>query len=80
MSSLPGNYGKAGLLDGIKATSRKNGYLSERFVPLDRLEDIAPRAVIDRHRIVDAGRRITAGGISSGLETGFHLLGRFGYD
>jgi transcriptional regulator GlxA family with amidase domain len=73
-------YGQAGLLDGIKATSRKNGDPSETIVPLERLAEIAPMAVIDRHRIVDSGRIITAGGISSGLEIGLYLLERFGYN
>lgn len=73
-------YGMAGLLDGKKATNRKNGDPSEPITPIDRLAKIAPKAVIDRHRIVDTGRIITAGGITSGLEMGFHLLGRFGYD
>jgi transcriptional regulator GlxA family with amidase domain len=30
--------------------------------------------------IVDSGRVITGGGISSGIEMGFYLLERFGYD
>jgi transcriptional regulator GlxA family with amidase domain len=30
--------------------------------------------------VVDAGRLITAGGIASGMEMGFHLLRRAGYD
>jgi hypothetical protein len=29
---------------------------------------------------VDTGRVITGGGISSGIEMGFYLLERFGYD
>ena len=73
-------YGKAGLLDGVKATNRKNGDPSEKVIPIDRLAEIAPKAIIDRHRIVDSGRIITAGGISSGLEMGFYLLERFGHD
>ena len=72
-------YGKAGLLDGRKATNRKNGDPSETTVPIERLAEIAPEADIDEHRIVDTGRILTAGGISSGLEMGFHLLLRFGY-
>jgi transcriptional regulator GlxA family with amidase domain len=72
-------YAKAGLLNGIKATSRSHGDPSEATVPLDRLAEIAPEALIDRHRIVDSGRIITAGGISSGLEIGLYLLERFGY-
>jgi transcriptional regulator GlxA family with amidase domain len=73
-------YANAGLLAGLKATSRKNGDPSEKLVPIDRLAQIAPKCHIDRHRIVDQGRVITAGGISSGLETGLYLLSRFGHD
>src|SRR5699024_8224901 len=70
-------YAKAGILDGLKATSRKYGDASEKLVPIDRLAEIAPQCSIDRHRIVDQGQVITAGGISSGLETGLYLLLRF---
>ncbi len=64
----------------MRATNRKNGDPSEKIIPIDRLAEIAPKVIIDRHRIVDSGRIITAGGISSGLEMGFYLLERFGYD
>src|SRR5216683_2162601 len=47
---------------------------------LDRLADIAPKARISRARVVDAGRIVTAGGIASGMEMGFHLLRRAGHD
>jgi transcriptional regulator GlxA family with amidase domain len=30
--------------------------------------------------VVDAGRIVTGGGIASGMEVGFHLLRRAGYD
>ncbi|HEU4856322.1 MAG TPA: DJ-1/PfpI family protein [Rhodanobacteraceae bacterium] len=73
-------YGAAGLLDGLKATSRKNGDPSEKLVPIDRLASIAPKCQIDRHRVVDTGRILTAGGISSGLEMGLYLLLKFGHD
>lgn len=73
-------YGAAGVLDGIKATSRKSGDPSEKLVPIDRLAKIAPKCQIDRHRVVDTGRVLTAGGISSGLEMGFYLLLKFGHD
>ena len=48
--------------------------------PIDRLADIAPTCRISRARVVDAGRVITAGGICSGMEMGFYLLKRAGYD
>jgi transcriptional regulator GlxA family with amidase domain len=73
-------YAQAGLLDGLKATNRKHGDPSEVIIPIDRLAQIAPKCQIDRHRVVDSGRIITAGGITSGLEMGFYLLERFGYD
>ncbi len=77
-------YGKMGLLDGLVATNRKEPDKVESKppgkVPLDRLADIAPAAKISRSRVVDQGRIITAGGISSGMEMGFHLLRRAGYD
>jgi transcriptional regulator GlxA family with amidase domain len=73
-------YGMAGLLDNIAATNRKNGDPNEPIVPIDRLAMIAPKCRIDRHRVVDSGRIVTGGGITSGIEIGFHLLKRFGYD
>lgn len=73
-------YGVAGLLDGVKATNRKNGDPNEPLVPIDRLAQLAPKCIIDRHRVVDTGRIVTGGGITSGIEVGFHLLKRFGYD
>lgn len=73
-------YGVAGLLDGIKATNRKNGDPNEPVVPIDRLAQLAPKCKIDRHRVVDCGRIVTGGGITSGIEVGLHLLKRFGYN
>lgn len=77
-------YGKMGLLDGLPATNRKEpDYLESSTmgkVPIDRLAEIAPACRISRARVVDAGRIITAGGISSGIEMGFYLLKRAGYD
>ena len=77
-------YGTMGLLDGLVATNRKEPDRVEAKppgkVPLDRLADIAPGVKISRARVVDQGRIVTAGGISSGMEMGFHLLRRAGYD
>ena len=76
-------YGSMGLLDGLPATSRKEPDRVEANppgkVPIDRLASIAPECRISRARVVDAGRVITAGGITSGMEMGFHLLRRAGY-
>jgi transcriptional regulator GlxA family with amidase domain len=77
-------YGKMGLLDGLSATNRKEGDKVEQtppgMTPIDRLAQIAPRCKISRARVVDQGRIITAGGITSGMEMGFHLLRRAGHD
>ncbi|MGH6945527.1 MAG: DJ-1/PfpI family protein [Geminicoccaceae bacterium] len=77
-------YGQMGLLDGLAATNRKEPDRLEASsmgkVPIERLAEIAPKARISRARIVDAGRIVTAGGIASGMEMGFYLLERAGYD
>ena len=76
-------YGRMGLLDGLSATNRKEPDRLEASglgkVPIDRLAEIAPACRISRARVVDCGRIITAGGIASGMEIGFHLLRRAGY-
>jgi transcriptional regulator GlxA family with amidase domain len=75
-------YAKMGILDGLYATNRKEPDRIEASpfgkVPIDRLAEIAPACKISRARVVDCGRVITAGGISSGMELGFHLLRRAG--
>lgn len=77
-------YAQMRLLDGIAATSRKEPDRAEAhppgLVPIDRLATLAPACRVSRARVVDAGRVITAGGISSGMEMGFHLLRRAGHD
>lgn len=77
-------YARMGLLDGLPATSRKEGDNAENgpagLVPIDRLAQLAPSCRVSRARVVDAGRIVTAGGIASGMELGFHLLRRAGYD
>jgi transcriptional regulator GlxA family with amidase domain len=73
-----------GLLDGLAATNRKEPDRLEAAnlgqIPIDRLATIAPACRISRARVVDAGRIITAGGIAAGMEMGFYLLKRAGYD
>ena len=77
-------YGTMGLLNGLAATSRKEPDRAEAsppgMVPLDRLGKIAPACRISRARVVDSGRIVTAGGIAAGMEMGFHLLRRAGYE
>ncbi len=76
--------GAMGLLDGKRATNRKEPDRLEASnfgkLPIDRLAEIAPACSVSRARVVDSGRTITAGGIASGMEMGFHLLRRAGYD
>ena len=76
-------FAKMSLLDGLPATNRKEPDRVEAsaagMVPIDRLAKLAPACRVSRARVVDAGRIITAGGIASGMEMGFHLLRRAGY-
>lgn len=77
-------YAQMGLLDGLSATNHKEPDRLEpqkpSLTPIDRLAQIAPNCRISRARVVDAGRMVSAGGIASGMELGFHLLRRAGYD
>lgn len=77
-------YARMGLLDGLPATNRKEPDRIESShlgkTPIARLAEIAPACRVSHARVVDAGRIVTAGGISSGMELGFHLLRRAGYD
>jgi transcriptional regulator GlxA family with amidase domain len=77
-------YARMGLLDGKAATNRKEPDRLEASnmgkVPIERLAEIAPKVRVSRARVVDCGRIISAGGIASGMEMGFHLLRRAGYD
>ena len=77
-------YARMGLLDGLAATNRKEPDRVEAShlgkTPIDRLAEIAPACRVSRARVVDAGRIVTGGGIASGMEVGFHLLRRAGYD
>jgi hypothetical protein len=41
---------------------------------------LRPKARISHARVVDAGRIVTGGGIASGMEIGFQLLRRAGFD
>jgi transcriptional regulator GlxA family with amidase domain len=76
-------YARMGLLDGLRATNRKEPDKVESGpagkVPIDRLAEIAPACRVSHARVVDTGRIVTAGGITSGMEMGFHLLRRAGY-
>jgi transcriptional regulator GlxA family with amidase domain len=77
-------YAQMGLLDGIAATSRKEPDRAEAgafgMIPIDRLAKLAPACKVSRARVVDSGRIITGAGIAAGMEIGFHLLRKAGYD
>jgi transcriptional regulator GlxA family with amidase domain len=77
-------YGYMGLLDGLTATSRKEPDKAESsapgMVPTDRLALLAPKCKVSLARLVDSGRMVTSGGIAAGMEMGFHLLRKAGYE
>ena len=61
--------GRAGLLDGLKATTHHECF--------DLLREHAPRTtVLETDRFVDNGRILTAAGISAGIDMALHLVSR----
>jgi len=61
--------GKAGLLDGLRATTHHNSF--------ELLRSVAPRTeVLENERFVDNGRIVTAAGISAGIDASLHVVGR----
>jgi transcriptional regulator GlxA family with amidase domain len=61
--------GKAGLLDGLSATTHHSA--------LDLLKEVAPKAIVhDDKRIVDNGSVVLAAGISAGIDMSLHVVRR----
>ncbi|MBN2469438.1 MAG: DJ-1/PfpI family protein, partial [Anaerolineae bacterium] len=61
--------GKAGLLDGLRATTHHSAF--------GLLREHAPAAlVVEDERFVDNGRVITSGGISAGIDMALHVVAR----
>ena len=60
---------KAGLLDGIEATTTSN------LIPMFR-RDFPKVKVVDDRRFVDNGRVITTAGLSSGIDGALHVIER----
>jgi len=59
---------KAGLLDGLRATTTASH--------IDELAVAAPKAHAVRERVVDNGKIITSGGLSAGIDAALHVVGR----
>jgi putative intracellular protease/amidase len=61
---------KAGLLDGLQATT------TSTLIPM--LREVAPKTkVVDDRRFVDNGKIITTAGLSSGIDGSLHVIERF---
>lgn len=61
--------GKAGLLDGLRATTHHECF--------DLLREHAPRAqIVEDERFTDNGRILTAAGISAGIDCSLHVVER----
>jgi transcriptional regulator GlxA family with amidase domain len=61
--------GKAGLLDGLTATTHHQA--------IELLGEIAPKTtVVEDERFVDNGKVITAGGISAGIDMSLYVVGK----
>jgi transcriptional regulator GlxA family with amidase domain len=60
---------KAGLLDGLEATTH--------FAALDLLRELAPNSTIfDTGQFRDNGRIVTSAGVSAGIDMAFHIVER----
>ena len=60
---------KAGLLDGLEATTH--------WVSIDELKEMVPTATIhDDRRFVDNGKVVTSAGVSAGIDMSLHIVGR----
>lgn len=60
---------KAGLLDGLKATTHRGA--------LDLLRETAPKtAVLDDQRVIDNGKIVVSAGVSAGIDAAFHVVAR----
>jgi transcriptional regulator GlxA family with amidase domain len=61
--------GKAGLLDGLEATTHHGA--------LDLLRQVAPRTTVHAiRRVVDNGRVICSAGIAAGIDMSLHVIAR----
>jgi transcriptional regulator GlxA family with amidase domain len=59
----------AGLLDGLSATTHHGA--------LDLLEQVAPRATVERdRRVIDNGKIIVAAGVSAGIDAALHVVAK----
>ena len=62
--------GKAGLLDGLRATTH--------WESVSRMRSLFPAvSVLDDLRVVDEGRIVTSAGVSAGIDMALHLVGRW---
>ncbi len=60
---------KAGLLDGLKATTHRGA--------LDLLRETAPKTVVlDNQRVIDNGKIVVSAGVSAGIDAAFHVIAR----
>jgi transcriptional regulator GlxA family with amidase domain len=61
--------GRAGLLDGIRATTHHGA--------VEELRLAAPGAYVHAHeRVIDNGKTVVAAGVSSGIDASFHVVAR----
>ena len=61
--------GRAGLLDGLRVTTN--------HLALDALAAEIPAAHVEGGKLIDTGRLVTAGGVSSGIDLALHLMERW---
>jgi transcriptional regulator GlxA family with amidase domain len=61
--------GRAGLLDGMPATTHHGA--------ISLLKEVAPGAQVQANRrVIDNGKFVVAAGVSSGIDASFHVVAR----
>lgn len=61
--------GAAGILDGIRATTHHSAF--------DKLQEIAPEAIIVRNRrFIDNGKIVVAAGVTAGIDAALYMIGK----
>ncbi|WP_119462067.1 DJ-1/PfpI family protein [Rhodospirillaceae bacterium SYSU D60014] len=66
----------SGVLDGLKATTRRHAVGGEPAAPLRQMHDLRPAVTPVEALLVDQGAVVTGGGVSLAIDTTLHLLER----
>ena len=66
----------SGILDGLKATTKKEVIAGQEVPPLELMQRDYPQIDVLPARLVDCGRVVTGGGVTLCIDVVLHLLER----